>query len=208
MISLFKKISNISKHATQGGFTLIETMVAILILTTVLAVTMSNIQQSLQASNFARDQITAFYLAEEAMEHIRGIRDTNFKRATGWLTNMETACVGAPGSPKTCRVNPNVGTASTNDYAGGVTACNPAQSAADNSGTGNCYLWYHDNGIKGYYDHVSAGSTSARYKRYVTMEKIGAGNSEIKVTVTVTWNSGRFSPQTYTLTSALYNITQ
>lgn len=57
------------------GFTLIETIVAIFIL--VLAVTgpMSAAQNSLKASFLARDQVVAFYLAQDAIEYLKNYKD-------------------------------------------------------------------------------------------------------------------------------------
>lgn len=57
------------------GFTLIETLVAIFILLIAVTGPMSAAQNSLKASFLARDQVTAFYLAQDAIEYIKNHRD-------------------------------------------------------------------------------------------------------------------------------------
>jgi Tfp pilus assembly protein PilV len=64
---------NISHN--NKGFTIIETLVAITILMLALTGPLVIIAQALKASFFSRDQITAFYLAQESVEYIRNLRD-------------------------------------------------------------------------------------------------------------------------------------
>ncbi|HEY1037718.1 MAG TPA: prepilin-type N-terminal cleavage/methylation domain-containing protein [Candidatus Paceibacterota bacterium] len=63
--------------ARSRGFTIIETMIAISVLAIALTGPLSIIAQALKNSYFARDQITAYYLAQEAIEVIRNKRDNN-----------------------------------------------------------------------------------------------------------------------------------
>lgn len=59
------------------GFTLIETLVAITVLTIAIVAPMTLTSQALSAAMYARDQVTAFHLAQEAIEAVRSIRDAN-----------------------------------------------------------------------------------------------------------------------------------
>lgn len=61
----------------NGGFTLIETLVAISLLTIAIVAPMTLTMQSLSSAFYARDQITASYLAQEALEGVRAVRDSN-----------------------------------------------------------------------------------------------------------------------------------
>lgn len=61
----------------ERGFTLIETLVAISVLTIAVVAPMTLTSQALSAAMYARDQITAFHLAQEAIEGVRSIRDAN-----------------------------------------------------------------------------------------------------------------------------------
>lgn len=60
----------------KKGFTLIETLVAISILLIAVVGPLTISASSLQSSLNVRNQITASYLAEEGIEYVRNIRDT------------------------------------------------------------------------------------------------------------------------------------
>jgi prepilin-type N-terminal cleavage/methylation domain-containing protein len=76
----------------ERGFTILETLVAISILVIAITGPLAIISQSLRASFFARDQITAFYLAQEAIEYIRNQRDTNTLQSADWLETIRGDC--------------------------------------------------------------------------------------------------------------------
>src|SRR3954462_3848275 len=59
------------------GFTLLETMVAVSLLAVAIVAPMSLTAQSLASAYYARDEVTAFYLAQEGLEVVRNIRDNN-----------------------------------------------------------------------------------------------------------------------------------
>ncbi|MEI6553492.1 MAG: hypothetical protein WCO09_02890, partial [bacterium] len=58
-----------------GGLTMVETLVAISILTIAVIGPLGIIAQALHTSYYSRDQITAYYLAQEAIENVRNLRD-------------------------------------------------------------------------------------------------------------------------------------
>ena len=68
-----------------GGFTLIETMVAISILTFAMAGPLFTASRAIVAAQTARDQLTATYLAQEAIEQVRFMRDTNVLLGDDWM---------------------------------------------------------------------------------------------------------------------------
>jgi len=83
------------------GFTLVEALVAVSILTLSITAAFSAAQTGLQTSNIAKNQITAFYLAQDAFEYIRNVRDTE-KLANydgGWnnFVNRFSGCGGECG---------------------------------------------------------------------------------------------------------------
>ncbi|HUY05376.1 MAG TPA: prepilin-type N-terminal cleavage/methylation domain-containing protein [Candidatus Paceibacterota bacterium] len=63
-----------TKRAVRG-FTLIEAMIAITILTFAVAGPLSAASHALVATEVARDQLTASYLAQEGIEYLRAMRD-------------------------------------------------------------------------------------------------------------------------------------
>ncbi|GEM_PF-452314 len=81
------------------GFTLIETLVAVTLLTVAVVAPMTLTARSLSTAYYARDQITASHLAQEAVEAVRAIRDGNVLRtALGTPTDL---LGGDPADPKT-----------------------------------------------------------------------------------------------------------
>lgn len=72
------------RHLTnhqRRGFTLIETMIAITILTLAMAGPLYTASRSIVAAQTARDQLTASYLAQEGIEYARMMRDNQYLAA-------------------------------------------------------------------------------------------------------------------------------
>lgn len=88
------KTEKIKKIVKNKGFTIVETLIAISILAIALTGPLAIISQSLRSSYFARDQVTAHYLAQEAIEFIRNKRDRNGLQqlsANDWLSGITTS---------------------------------------------------------------------------------------------------------------------
>ena len=88
----------------EKGFTLIETLVAIAILLVIIVGPMSIAQKGIQNAFFAREQLTAVFLAQEAIEGVRELRDNNAIDAydnslpfiddtEGWIDDI-ASCLG------------------------------------------------------------------------------------------------------------------
>lgn len=73
MKKFFQKI-----YKKEKGFTLIETLVAITILLIAIVGPMEIASKGLFSAFYARDEITAYYLAQEGLEYVRNGRDTVF----------------------------------------------------------------------------------------------------------------------------------
>ena len=63
------------------GFTLVETMVAITILTLAVSGAFMAASSAINAANIASDQLTASYLAQEGIEYVRVMRDNTYLTA-------------------------------------------------------------------------------------------------------------------------------
>lgn len=99
------------------GFTLIETLVAIAILTVAIAGPLYTANRSIVATQNTRDQLTASYLAQEGIEYIRMMRDNAYLAAyqrdsgtassAGWdsFLALVTNC-GATDSTLACTLDP------------------------------------------------------------------------------------------------------
>ncbi len=96
----------------KSGFTVIESLVAISILLLAVSGSFAAAQSSLQSSNFVKNRVTAYYLAQEGVEYIRHLRDNNgLKMINGdttvtWLEGVIVPCaiVVSPASVG-CRID-------------------------------------------------------------------------------------------------------
>jgi len=95
----------------KKGFTLLETMVAISILLTSLGAPFTVTQLGLRTARKAGQELVAANLAQEGIEFIRYLRDTNSIKGNTWLTGLDGVgnspnCVGdQAGEPQTCVVD-------------------------------------------------------------------------------------------------------
>lgn len=180
------------KKDTSLGFTLIETMVAISLLTIAIVVPMTLASQSLASAYYARDQVTAFYLAQEALEGVRSIRDGNVlsiaENIPGACTPMTLFCGIPIGQPFTIDARV-ANSASAINTCGGT--CPPLQT------DGTFY------GYPGGTDDPSLWSTT-NFTRTVTANYVGTGQDEIRVTVTVSWATGGIQARTFSISENMY----
>jgi len=164
-MNTFTKKNN-REHST-GGFTLIESIVAIFILLIAIVMPMAVVARALFAANYAQDQITAVYLAQEGVELIRNARDNNvLSGSASWDQGSLSSCYGVNG----CYVDAVHDNNMVNVCGG---AC--VNVKEDTGGAGPS--WY------GYSSDSSWVDT--KYIRTIKLSKIS--DYEIKVNSTVTW---------------------
>lgn len=73
------------------AFTLIEIIVAISLLTVGAVGAFSLLQSTLAFTSISSSQLTAAYLAQEGIEIIRNIRDTNFLQGSVWDEGIDSS---------------------------------------------------------------------------------------------------------------------
>lgn len=154
----------------KKGFTLVETLVAVVILTFAIAGPLSIASRSLFSSTVAREQIVAIYLAQEAIEGVRSIRDQNGLNGVSWLTDL-----------------PAIGTNFTIDLVNINGGTNKPTIAAC---PGTCSAINYDPATRLY--QYGSGSAS-NFTRTVRIDSVPDKTDEVKVSVTVTWEVGQVS---------------
>lgn len=163
------------------GMTLIETLIAITILAVAIVAPMSLTIQSLLAAYYARDQVIASNLAQEAIESVRAIRDGNILTIA---LNAGAPCVEGGAMHLLCGIpigdNFMIDTRDnsiTRCNADGTLECNPLQTDAAET-------------LYGY----QSGWNNTRFIRTVRAEYVDAAENEIRITVTVTRDGGGIFP--------------
>lgn len=165
------------------GFTLVETLVAISIFTMSVITLIVILSQGITNINYAKQKVIAEYLAQEGIEYIKNIRDTNVISATttsvGWTAfkaQMST-CFSIDG----CYFDDNdllEGGSSATVKNIGINACPP----------GACPKLLYDlgNNSNGKYNYNYG--LSSPFSRTITM--IPNGNDEVEVKSVVSWTQG------------------
>lgn len=145
----------------SSGFTLVETLIAIAILLTAVVGPISLIGDALHKLYYAKDQMIAINLAQEGIEVVRQVRDTNMLAGSPTLWD---AVIGAG------NYTVNASSATITSFGGGSVP-QPVMISG------------------GFY--VQNSGTLTQFKRIITTENVvGAVGRELKVTSTVTWKTG------------------
>lgn len=177
-IRVFRPIDGL---VSSEGFTLVETLVAVLILVIGSLGPIAIAAQGIVSAGYAKDQVTAYYLAEEAIEYVRNVRDTN-------ALNLRTSSVA--GDP--------------NFWLAGLTNClapssceldSPSLTTRQNV---NAYLNKDTNGLYGF-----NGITVTNFKRSIQI--VDGSSPDIKaIQVNMSWSS-RGTTRTFTIKENIYN---
>lgn len=164
-----KRNSPAKQPTRERGFTIVESLVAISILVLAITGTASAIQIGISSYIFSKDQVIAFYLAQEGFEQIRNMRDEN--RLTGgfWLSSIADASSDPCYFGQACTVDPV--------FSNEATRC---------SAPGSCPVLRQDsvNGFFGY----NLDWPESIFTREIVLTEIS--ENEISVLVTVSWTKG------------------
>lgn len=162
------------------AFTLVETMVAIAIIAISIVGPLYALEKGVIASYAARDKLAASALAQEGVEYVHGIRDSNY------LYNL-----GAPIVPRSWLYGLD-GTGGPNCVNGGacvIDAITPTNTVTACSSPSTCPPLRLS--AAGVYTQASNGSNVAsKFTRTVALTSVGSDGREMKVTVTVKWKTG------------------
>ena len=174
------------------GFTLVETLVAITILLIAIAGPLTIAAKGLNGAFYARDQIIAYYLAQEGIEYVRNVRDTNSLNHLNWITGGLASGSGLNNCINSyCRIN-----VLDQNPATSVSSCvsdttnNPLDSSL------HCKALTIDSGPGGdLYNYT--GSTATQFTRDIIITNpdpsssgiINLNTHELQITSTVSWRS-------------------
>ena len=165
-----------NKLKLKKAFTLIETLVAVTILSAAVAGPMALSIKSIGSASVSQDQLVAFYLGQEVMEYVRNIRDTNLINSSNDWTNGLGACKGVAG----CYIDVKNNT---------VTDC----------GTGCPKLKFDGQN----YNYASGNDTI--FTRTVKIDDtVGVGGDEAKVSISIKW-TGKYGGKTMNLEDNVFN---
>lgn len=175
----------------RKGFTLVETLIAIAVLSLAVTGPMTIAQKSISSAIYARDQITAYYLAQDAIEYVRNVRDTNrLKNNNGevvdWLDGL-SECEGAG-----CVINTN------------LSSSEPDAISIANSSNEKMYFDKDDLFI---YNHQNlTGFVLTNLSRRVVVDEVEDGR-EADITVSIWWKPNAFSAiKTFVATERIFNF--
>jgi prepilin-type N-terminal cleavage/methylation domain-containing protein len=193
MTSKLKKIKKFTLSLSKG-FTLIETLVAVTVLMVAIVGPYTIASKGLQSSLIAKDQDIAFNLAQDAVEYIRFVRDTNRLSSGNWLTGSGggvnardlTVCENAAG----CRVD------SITDLQSSIVDC-----STDPNGV--CEPMQYDSS-NGYFTYTS-GAASIFTRTIQITTPIGGNANEAALTITVSWSDQAGITRSITVREDLFN---
>ena len=165
------------------GFTIVETLVAVAILMIAIAGPLTIAQKSLISAIYAKDQVTATFLAQDAIEYVKNMRDANVSRWAEWVDQEMAFNCGEDGTEPPCNVD---------------------TTALIYNVTSEYDLYLLDN--RGYFPDSTQGGKKSIFSRqvYVTPDLSGNGY-EAKVKVIVKWRNGKLQ-NAVTLEEQIFNV--
>lgn len=185
----------INHSLPRSGFTLIETLVAVSVLMVAIVAPMSLASKSLATAYYSRDQITAFHLAQEALESVRHTRDHNvLQNAFGVQADLLS---GIPSGG-------NAFTIDTRDDS--MTVC-PGNGCPPLETNGNHY-GYHRSGetvcSSGQLPGINDCWGTTHFTRTARANFVGASTDEVRISVEVRWQTGAFQSKSVFISENLY----
>ncbi|MDB5238563.1 MAG: seg [Candidatus Kaiserbacteria bacterium] len=176
---------------TARGFTLIETMVAVSLLSIAIVAPMALTTQSLTAAFYARDQVTAFNLAQEGIEAVRAIRDGQILQIS---QNSDASGIDLFGPIPVDQ-----------DFT--IDSRQSIPTNAISSCSGACPALQTDGTLYGY-DADLTTWLPTHFTRTLHVKYVGASHDEIRVSVTVSWPTASGQTRSFTIFGNLYRWVQ
>ncbi len=152
------------------GFTLVETLVAITILTLAVIAPFQAIQNVVSASRLAKEKLIAASLAQEALEYVRFVRDNNYLANPSTYTALDGMNgTGGPNCTATNGCTLDATVAPSSAFAACGSTCNVLQLDP----------------TSGFYTQANVNNPTI-YTRKINLTQTNGSGYET-VTVTITW---------------------
>jgi len=170
--------------ALKKGFTLVETIVAVAILSMAVAGPLTLAIKNIGAAAVSSDQIIAFYLAQEGTEFVRNKIDENILNGSAlldgeWLKDIKNYCVD----------NPNGCYVSINQSGGSFGECSSSDCLEGKLKFDETY-------------YSSSGEQGTAFTRKIKINNTSA--DEAQVSATVSWTS-KYGERSFTMHDDIYN---
>ena len=190
---------------SQSGFSLVETLVAITILLIVITGPLTLVSNSAQSTNFANDQVMAYFLAQEGLELVQAARDDMLIETfdSGYAVVEDEQWdefISNSGELQHC-IGGSCGLELQTVLSGALA---PAVNCQANSS--NCRLYFNQNpNERARYTHDSSDGVATRYTRVISMNTGMSG--QVEVVSRVTWRSdGQRAEQEVEAVTYLFNV--
>ncbi|MEK7645100.1 MAG: hypothetical protein AAB391_02165 [Patescibacteria group bacterium] len=172
----------------KNGFTLLETLVAVSLLMLSIVGPLTIAQKSVKTSTYTKNRTTAYYLAQDAMEFLRNVRDTNSLQGGTWNTlgNVYALCIVGKCDVDT-QYSPSEAISNTVTRAVTILPCSV-----------NCdpltFLSSPLLPFSGYFGHapISDGIIESQFRREITISPLNVSpdSRELLIRVDVIWYEG------------------
>jgi prepilin-type N-terminal cleavage/methylation domain-containing protein len=196
-------------YTNQHGFSLIETLIAVSILMIAITGPLALVQAGLFSSIHQRNQVTATYLAQEALEYVKNLRDSNsysqYSGTTrGWLTGpdgVENSLLATCAVPNGCYVDPHGKLTGGNPYVQTAPSVPDKKLRQPPPPLPPTYTSTYT-GVFSYSYNNSSDYVDSPYTRTVKIESVSP--EEVRVSATVSWMDNALS-RSYTVSTNLFN---
>jgi len=171
----------------KKGFTIVETLVAVTVLMIAISGPLTVSFRALNAAVSSKNQMIATFLAQDAVEFARNIKDNNISRGNpeGWLAD-----IGECTPSQMCYVN---------------TLTNTVKSECPTSMYKECALYKDDTGR---YSQNTSGTKTPFYRTMYLQDirPIGEDKEVAELVVDVVWTTGENLTASTRLRTKIYNI--
>lgn len=178
---------NIKKQ--NKGFTLVEALVAISILMVAIVTPMTIAQNGLSSAMYSKDQMTASFLAQDAIEYIKNKRDEIGVQKDPLVGKTDGEWIGKSGYFATCF---QVAGCKIDTINNNVSAFNNEKLVVSREGSGFLYYGY------------AGGDTSKFTRKIFITSPVVTDVNEAMIDVTVSWQNGG-NTETVEIKNFIYN---